>query len=199
MLGDKIKCIECGVDILRVTFERNNGLCMPCKNGIRKQMEENARRRKEEEDDPIRIHWWTLTQRVNKTDNGFNKLEENEKLYYAVQLLDIELYNGGFEQYFFNSSSNYYFYAEKGLIELGAIRSRELLRKAKNIYFPIIKFPVERDKRITAIHKFDENENRAKELGAIVEALGDQYCSDQDNLNKRLKEFAIKHKFVNDA
>ncbi len=35
----KIPCVECGVMILLSTAEKNNGLCMPCKSGMRGSIE----------------------------------------------------------------------------------------------------------------------------------------------------------------
>ena len=36
---EKISCAECGTMILPSTAEKNNGLCMPCKSGIRASIE----------------------------------------------------------------------------------------------------------------------------------------------------------------
>jgi Domain of unknown function (DUF4375) len=49
-----------------------------------------------------------------------------------------EVYNGGFYQYFDNTSADSYHYAELGLIRLGATHSLGLLQKAKEHLFDFV-------------------------------------------------------------
>ncbi len=85
---------------------------MPCKTGTRKSIEAAKVRiteqREREISDPFRILWRELVRRVHQNELGFDGLSEPEKLYFSVGLLDGELYNGGFYQYFFNHSGSYY-------------------------------------------------------------------------------------------
>jgi len=41
--SEKILCLDCGAMILPSTAEKNNGLCMPCKSGIRASIEEKKK------------------------------------------------------------------------------------------------------------------------------------------------------------
>jgi Domain of unknown function (DUF4375) len=69
---------------------------------------------------------------------GFGGLPRQEKLYFSVCILDGEVYNGGFHQFFFNYSGEHYHEAFFGLAELGAFHSRELLSwQHVEHYFPM--------------------------------------------------------------
>jgi hypothetical protein len=39
-MSDKVLCKECSVKILPSTADRTGGMCMPCKNGYRKNIEQ---------------------------------------------------------------------------------------------------------------------------------------------------------------
>jgi hypothetical protein len=54
-----------------------------------------------------------LALKVYHSPTGFDGLSHPQKLYFAVGLLEGEVYNGGFQQYFFNDSGSYYAYAEE--------------------------------------------------------------------------------------
>ncbi|NQZ58039.1 MAG: DUF4375 domain-containing protein [Lentisphaeraceae bacterium] len=61
---------------------------------------------------------------------GEEKLSEEQKWHSAVALLDYEVCNGGFSQYFVNSSANRWHQALEGLQEMGFIVRTEILKKA---------------------------------------------------------------------
>jgi hypothetical protein len=44
----------------------------------------------------------SIVQRVHDTTDGFAGLSETEKQSFAVSVLDGEIYNGGFDQFFFH-------------------------------------------------------------------------------------------------
>jgi Domain of unknown function (DUF4375) len=125
-VSQKLPCSKCGVPILESTAMRTNGLCMPCKGGYRESIEKGKRYIREERErrltGPFRKLWVSLVEKVHQSPTGFDGLSHREKLYFAVGLLEGEVYNGGFHQYFFNNSGSYYSYAEEGLIALGRLR-----------------------------------------------------------------------------
>jgi hypothetical protein len=103
---ERVPCAECGALILPSTAEETGGLCMPCKGGYRKDIEEGRRRIEEEKkrrDSPGDRFWRSLVDRVHRTPEGYGGLTEAEQVDFAVCVLEGEVYNGGFEQYFFNS------------------------------------------------------------------------------------------------
>src|SRR5262245_26049747 len=110
-MSEKVPCTVCGVMILVATAQSNGGQCMPCKQGTRKTIDnarlQYAERKKAEANpSPETKHWRWLVRQVR--DGGFDGLSPENQLYFAVCLLEGEIYNGGFEQYFHNSSANYF-------------------------------------------------------------------------------------------
>ena len=168
---------------------------MPCKAGYRQSLEESKRRAVEEREalrsDPFRKLWVSLVARENGSPNGFDSLTEPERLYYSVGLLELEVYNGGFDQYFFNSSSSYYAHAEAGLALLGAAQALQLLRQAKEELFPAAAVPEDTKARRQALRV-----PRSPELDSKLSGLDRQYWADPDGLEPRLQAFAREHGLV---
>lgn len=83
---------------------------MPCKHGNRENIDKSKEYyKKQKEYDLFRELWHSLVNRVYATDDeeeGFNALTEDEKIYFAVGVLDGEVYNGGMLQFFSNSSGS---------------------------------------------------------------------------------------------
>lgn len=139
-MSEKVACTDCGAHILATTAAANGGLCMPCKKGFRKNLEDGKRRaaeRKQSRDnpDPATRHWRSLVDQVWRTPGGFAALSRANQTYFAICLLEGEVYNGGFDQFFSNSSGDYYEEALRGLNELGAAECRRLLIAAKELLF----------------------------------------------------------------
>jgi hypothetical protein len=169
---------------------------MPCKGGYRQSIENSKRRVAEEREDecihPFRSHWRSLVETVHNSPNGFDSLSEHEKLYFAVSLLQLEVNNGGFHQYFFNSSSSHYRYAEKGLMALGATDALETLRQAKEMLFPSTPVPEDTQTRRLALRGVTED----MQLNPKLDELDRHYWTDPEELDSRLRAFALEHGLV---
>lgn len=118
-MDDEItKCSECEALMLERTAIKYDGKCIPCSKGYRKDIE-NSKIYYEEQKNrlqlPESVYWRELCEITSDPERGFESLDENEKLYYAVCLLEGEIYNGGFEQYFTNSSSDHFDHAIRAL------------------------------------------------------------------------------------
>jgi hypothetical protein len=104
---EKIPCNECGALILPATAESTGGICMACKQGIRKSMDASRDYYESLKSyDPFRELWKSLVER-SSLDRSLVNFSVKEQRYFAVSLLDGEVYNGGFDQFFSNSSGNY--------------------------------------------------------------------------------------------
>lgn len=79
--------------------------------------------------------WRSLASRVYDAPAGINGLTADEKTYFAVALFHAEQYNGGIEQFFFNSSGDYFKQVATGLKALGANQSYGLLMLAARLVF----------------------------------------------------------------
>lgn len=168
---------------------------MPCKNGTRESMEAAKlyyqRERELDKTCPFRKLWRELVHRVHDTNLGYTGLSYAEKKYFAVGLLEGEVYNGGFDQYFHNSSSDYYSDAEVGLEEIGAMQSLSLLRQAKQIVFGDAAIPEDTEQRreILLQRDFDSYAKQLDELDRL-------FWEDPDELGERSESFARKHALI---
>jgi len=172
--------------ILPATAERTGGLCMPCKTGIRDSLEASKRRHEEQKKyDPWRALWHSLVDRVYKTDAGFSGLSADEKIYYAVSILDGEVHNGGFHQFFWNSSGGMYREAVSGLEILGAYHQLELLLRAKQIAFPEGEPPGNCGERRQSLNS-PASDMRTEALDEIDRA----FWKESKTLHSRLTRFA---------
>lgn len=168
---------------------------MPCKSGTRAQMEASkvAAKRERELDatDPFRIYWRKLVDLVYKSPAGLNALSERELQYWAVGCLSGEVYNGGFDQYFHNSSGSTYAAALGGLDSMGASASLLLLQKAKQIVFGFNEVPEDTTARRTLLESA-----RDESLQQRLDALDTQFWADPDKLAELSEAFAIRHGLV---
>lgn len=191
----KIPCSTCSTLILPETAKRTGGLCVPCKSGTRLQIEASkvATKRQRELDatDPFRLYWRELVERVYKSDAGLARLSDVERQYWAVGCLSGEVYNGGFDQYFHNSSGGTYSAAVDGLKAMGATTSLLLLQKAKQMIFGFADVPEEQCARwrIQTSVESDSLQQRLDELDK-------QFCDDPDDLAMRSETFAVSHGLV---
>ena len=191
-MADKVSCRECGTSILKRTADRNGGLCVPCAKGYRESIERSREYyRKERELDqtcPFRAYWRDLVGRVYMQEGGLDYLSDNERVYFAVGVLDKEVYNGGFAQFFDNSSGDYYRYAELGLIRLEVPDRLALLRAAKREIFGTDPVPADQARRFTYTDRLVDD--------ARLNELDSQYYELDDDLDEKLDEFARAHGLV---
>lgn len=191
----KIPCSTCSALIMPETAARTGGLCMPCKSGTRSAIEASKvsmkRQRELDAMDPFRLYWRELVDRVHKSDAGIANLSDVERQYWAVGCLFGEVYNGGFDQYFHNSSGATYSAAVDGLKAMDATMSLLLLEKAKQMIFGFADVPEESctRRRIQASVDGDSLQQRLDELDK-------QFWDDPDNLATRSEKFAINHGLV---
>lgn len=161
---------------------------MPCKSGNRENIERGKeyykKQRELDNTCPFRALWKELISKVHHTDGGFNSLSEDEQLYFSVNVLSGEVYNGGFDQFFTNSSGAYYRKAELGLVRLGATHSLKILRQAKEKYFGSNNVPQDREKRWELLRK------NSTELD--LDSLDTLFYQDLDQLEHKLETFAVE-------
>jgi|SRR5450631_1380688 len=153
---------------------------MPCKGGYRESIEEGKRYIREERErmltDPYRKLWVSLVELVYHSPSAFDGLSHSQKLYFAVRLLEGDVNNGGFHQYFFNDAGSYYAYAEEGLIAVGAFQTLELLLEAKGVLFPSAPVPISIAERRRALPSYlktiRQRPNGAKDWTTSTSATG---------------------------
>ncbi|MFC3552476.1 DUF4375 domain-containing protein [Lysobacter cavernae] len=170
---------------------------MPCATGTRESIEASkehyTKQRELDRTDPVRILWRSLVARMHHTDGGYLSLSDAEKRYVAVGLLDGEVYNGGFDQYFFNSASSYYSDALLGLEGIGATTSLELLLKAKKIVFGFDSVPVDTSARRQISRPLSASQS------SRLDHLDKLFWADPDNLSDRIEAFLRRHSLIRDV
>ena len=199
-MSQKVPCSKCGVPILESTAMRTNGLCMPCKGGYRVSIEEGKRYIREERErrltDPYRKLWVSLVEKVYQSPTGFDGLSHPQKLYFAVGLLEGDVYNGGFHQYFFNDSGSYYAYAEEGLIAVGAFQTLELLQEAKETLFPGVPVPVKTAERRHSFPSHPEGSLSTPKWSEKLDDLNKRFWADSEGVAIRFEAFARNHELI---
>jgi hypothetical protein len=164
---------------------------MACKQGIRKNIEASKKYYEEQRKyNPMRELWTSLVKRVHQTEDGFDGLSAEERTYYAVGVLDGEVYNGGMHQYFWNSSGALYRSAVDGLLELKALTALRLLTEAAKLLFED-EVPEDRETRCATIREYPDDSNAPTPDWAVeLERIDKAYWEDPDGLGERLEEFA---------
>ena len=172
---------------------------MPCKGGYRDGIEAGKARREAErlyDQSAERKYWLELVNRVYHTKEGFAGISPTEKTYYAVCCLVGEVYNGGFDQFFSNSTGDMYGLALNGLFELEADATAAILIQAKEVLFGSKPVPVDQSKRLKLMPTITKDGMPESEK---LDELDTAFYADPDKLGERCKAFAVKHGLYSDG
>ena len=217
MVALATKCLECGVSILAETSAKTGGKCVPCARGTRAQMERGKRWNAEQrerrqtnsaalerirrkghptfndflvEEDPLGVLWPFIIATVfrgGSNRENIDALTPSAKLIYLAQVLDGEVFNGGFHQYFSNSSGRHAHRTIFALHELAAPTRAQLLQHAIDA-FPGKRVPIDRKERNDELDKTDS---------AILGTLDTQFYAlanvGSEDLAERLLTFMKQH------
>lgn len=154
--------------------------------------EARAYRQRRKVYDPMRALWESLVAR-SEADSDLRSWQDHEKIYFAVSLLEGEVYNGGFDQYFHNSASNYYPLAVRGLKTVGALQSLQIVQAAADVLFGLDRPPTDQALRWPVLNSRTQNVSEIVSrhlITARLEHLDQQFCRDPDHLPDRLTAFA---------
>lgn len=190
---EKLPCTECGALILPTTAESTGGICMACKQGIRQNMERSrAYYQSLKEYDPVRELWHSLVHRSSKNPS-LSDFSQEERKYFCVCLLEGEVYNGGFDQYFYNTSGNYYKEAVLGLIDLCAENSLSIVQRAAHVIFGASGPPEDRTQRWKTAkrqERFISWQPWRPKLSTLLSELDKEFWADPDHLSDLLDDYA---------
>ena len=115
-----------------------------------------------------------------------DKLTEQQKQFYYNQCLEREINNGGFNQYFFNSSGDFSHKTIQSLLAIGANKTAEILQKAID-QFPNGNVPEDRTKRQDILEQIQETAD------PFWEELDQKFFTYEDDLNTLNIEFIRKN------
>lgn len=119
--------------------------------------------------------------------DNMDKLTEPQKQFYYNQCLERQINNGGFNQYFANSSGGFAHQTVQSLILIGAIATAQILQKAID-QFPDNKVPQDRNKRIELVEQMEVTSND------VWEELEEKFFEYEDNLNMLNLSFVKQYK-----
>ena len=124
-----------------------------------------------------------------KTKHGedMSVLSESERIFYITQTLEMEVNNGGFSQFFYNSSGNFSNELVSAFTAIGANATAAICRKAISAFGRNI--PVDRDERVEML---DELEN--DEIDEILEECDSAFLDYEDNLTELNYNFVMKNR-----
>ena len=112
-------------------------------------------------------------------------LSEPERVFYIGQILEMEVNNGGFSQFFFNSSGDFANEIVSAFTAIGAVKTAEICKKAVSIYDGEV--PADRDEREDV---FVDDE----EMGAVLDECDDVFFAYEEDLNMLNYEYVLKNK-----
>ena len=196
----RLLCTRCGDSIHPDTASRNEGLCVPCVRGNQLSIKErNEQRRKEREAERAWLesseyrYWSSLVDRVHKRPGGFEALRRGDQLYYLVNVLSGEVHNGGFDQFFSNSSGDRYHETVQALTELGEQAICDLLKEAKSILFGAANVPAERVARFELMPTASEDNPQYEATIHALDQLDKRFYAHAENVSNLLERVATIH------
>ncbi len=119
--------------------------------------------------------------------DDFSKLTDQQKLFYLNQNLEREINNGGFNQYFCNSSGDNAHETILSLKAIGADKTADILQKAID-QFPNKSVPKDRDERTEIVEQIEDTANE------VWEELDEKFFEYEDDLNTLNIEYVKKYK-----
>lgn len=117
--------------------------------------------------------------------NGWDALTVTEKYICAIEELNAEVNNGGFAQYYFNSSGDHWEHAQKGLTAMGAKQRHQLMSATVNKFGDSMP-SVDRDARASQLSKIvHSNED------PFHEQDGAWYKIEDENLDRLMFKYNL--------
>ncbi|MGN1193977.1 MAG: DMP19 family protein [Acutalibacteraceae bacterium] len=124
-----------------------------------------------------------------KSDCGENPdvFTNSERVFFVCHEVMDEVNNGGFSQYFFNSSGNFATECEAALREIGANKSADICRKAVNCFdCPL---PVDRSEREDFLI-----EAETEEISEILYGCDLKFYACEDDIESLLYQYVLDNK-----
>lgn len=131
-----------------------------------------------------------LTAHLNeKTQYGeeMSVLSDEERIFYITQTLEMEVNNGGFSQFFYNSSGDFSNELVGAFTAIGANTTAAICQKAIDAFGRDI--PVDRDERQKMLDEMESDE-----LDEILEECDDEFFAYEDDLNELNYKFVMNNK-----
>lgn len=125
----------------------------------------------------------------NKTHYGddLSCLSEAERIFYITQTLEMEVNNGGFSQFFYNSGGDFSNELVDAFTAIGADATAGICQKAISAFGRDI--PVDRRKRVKMLDDLE-----SEEIDEILEECDNAFFDYEDDLSELNYSFVMKNK-----
>lgn len=115
------------------------------------------------------------------------KLNEFERGFFVVQELEMEVNNGGFDQFFFNPGGNFSYKLVHAFTKIGDVQTAEICEKALAAFGK--ELPCHHDERQTMLE-----ESESDEIDAILSECDDAFYEYKDDMNAINYAYIMAHK-----
>lgn len=129
-----------------------------------------------------------------KYSERIENLSLYERTFYLCQVFEGEINNGGFSQFFYNSSGNFAIETIGSLVEIGGVKTSELLIKSISV-FPNSQVPKLKDEREELLDEILNEQN-----SEMLETCDNAFYKYEDNLLDLNYNYLMSHKgdFLNE-
>ena len=117
--------------------------------------------------------------------DDIDKLSAPERVIFVVFLLEGEVNNGGFSQFFFNSSGDYSNELVNAFTEICAVKTAEICKRAVSIYGESV--PIDRAER-------DQFLLDHEEVSEILDECDTAFYQYEDDLDALIYDYALRNK-----
>ena len=124
----------------------------------------------------------TICKKCEYGDN-IEKLNEHERVFYVTQILEQEVNNGGFSQFFYNSSGDFSNELVDAFTKIGAFKTAEICKKALAVFNG--KVPTDRDEREELFDSLD--------CDNVLSECDDEFYEYEDNLEELNYTYIMEH------
>ena len=127
-----------------------------------------------------------LSEKCQYGDNA-SVLSHAERVVYVTQWLEMEVNNGGFSQYLFNSAGNFANELVSAYEEIGAVKTAGICREALSVFTGEI--PTDREERHTLMLSMDEDETEE-----IFDRCDISFYAYEEDLESLTYAYVLQHK-----
>ena len=134
---------------------------------------------------------WVIVEEKCDYGEKMEALNEQERIFYVVQTLEMEVNNGGFSQFFYNDSGNFANEIVNAFQEIFAYHTAEICQKAVNAFGREI--PVDRDLREDLMDELECVDG--SQFDEILDACDEAFYEYKEDLAKLCYEYVMRNRF----
>ena len=144
----------------------------------------------DDEENNLVVDMYDAVCKKSEYGNNIEKLNEHERVFFITQTLEQEVNNGGFSQFFCNSSGDFSNELVDAFTKIGALKTAEICKKAVSIFSGNI--PADRNEREELLDNPDCDD--------ILNDCDDVFYNYEDDLNALNYSYIMEHRaFFNES